>query len=117
MKRREFITLLGSAAAWPLAARGQQPERVRRVGVLVSVGEDDPEGKARLAAFQHRLQELGWFPDVNVRVDRRWGPGDADRFRGHAAELVALAPGYWRLAVQCSERCFRQRALCRSYSR
>ena len=93
MKRREFISLLGgAAAAWPLAARAQQPERMRRVGVLMSIAADDPEGQARLAAFLEGLQQLGWTDGRNVRIDTRWAAGDADRIRQYAAELVALAP-------------------------
>jgi ABC-type uncharacterized transport system substrate-binding protein len=91
MKRREFITLLGGAAAWPLAARAQQGERVRRVGVQMNLAADDQEGQARIAAFQQGLQELGWSVGRNLRIDYRWGGGD-DRFRKNAAELVALAP-------------------------
>jgi putative tryptophan/tyrosine transport system substrate-binding protein len=92
MKRREFITLLGgAAAAWPLAARAQQAERTRRIGVLVAVA-DDPEGQARIAAFLQGLQQLGWADGRNLQIDTRWGAGDADRFRKYAAELVALAP-------------------------
>jgi putative ABC transport system substrate-binding protein len=92
MKRREFITLLGGAAAvWPLAARAQQqPERVRRIGVLMNLAEDDPESPLRLAAFLRGLQELGWTDGHNVRIDTRWSSGDADLFRRYAAELVAL---------------------------
>ena len=81
MKRREFITLLGGAAAWPLAARAQQPERMRRIGVLMTVAADDPEGQARIAAFLQGLQELGWTDGRNVRIDYRWVAGDADRIR------------------------------------
>ena len=93
MERREFITLLGGATAtWPLAARAQQGERVRRVGVLANLAADDREGQARLAAFLQGLQQLGWTDGRNVRIDYRWGPGDAELFRRHAAELVALAP-------------------------
>jgi putative tryptophan/tyrosine transport system substrate-binding protein len=94
MKRREFITLLGSAAmAWPLAARAQQPERMRRVGVAMSTAEDDAESKARIAAFLQGLQQLGWADGRNVRIDTRWwGASDADANRRYAAELVALAP-------------------------
>jgi putative tryptophan/tyrosine transport system substrate-binding protein len=73
LRRRDFITLLGGAAAWPLAARAQQTERVRRVGVLMSVGADGPDGQPRLAAFLKRLQELGWTDGHNVRIDVRWG--------------------------------------------
>ena len=93
MKRREFITLLGGAAvAWPLAARAQQGERMRSVGVLMSLVADDPEGQARVAAFRQGLQQLGWIDGRNVRIDIRWAAGDADRIRRYAAELVALAP-------------------------
>jgi putative ABC transport system substrate-binding protein len=93
VKRRDFITLLGgAAAAWPLAARAQQPERMRRIGVLMSLAADDSEGQARLAAFLQGLQQLGWIDGRNVRIDTRWGAGDADRTRRYAAELVALAP-------------------------
>jgi ABC-type uncharacterized transport system substrate-binding protein len=93
MKRREFITLLGCAAAtWPLSAGAQQGERVRRIGVLTSLAENDPETRARLAALLQELQELGWSEGRNLRLDYRWGLGDADRHRKNAAELVALAP-------------------------
>ena len=91
MKRREFITLLGGAAVWPLAARAQQGVRTRRVGVQMNLASDDQEGSARIAAFQQGLQELGWSVGRNLRIDYRWGGGD-DRFRKNAAELVALAP-------------------------
>jgi ABC-type uncharacterized transport system substrate-binding protein len=92
MKRREFITLAGGAAAWPLAAHAQQGERVRRIGVLMNQAMDDPEGQARLAAFLQELQQLGWTDGRNLRIDFRWGAGDAERTRRYAAELVALAP-------------------------
>src|SRR5262245_26671705 len=93
MKRREFITLLsGAAAAWPLVARAQQPDRMRRIGVLLSTAADDPEGQARIAAFHQGLQQLGWTIGQNVRIDSRWPAGDAERFRRYAAELVALSP-------------------------
>jgi ABC-type uncharacterized transport system substrate-binding protein len=92
MKRREFITLLGGAAAWPLAARAQQGERVRRIGVLMNVAPDNPEGKTRLAAFRQVLQELGWADGQNVRVEVRAAVGQAENYRKYAAELVALAP-------------------------
>ena len=92
MRRREFITLLGgAAAAWPLAARAQQTERVRRIGVLVSVA-DDPEGQARIAAFLQSLQQLGWADGRNLQIDTRWAGGNPERIRRYAAELVALAP-------------------------
>ena len=93
MKRREFITLLGGAAAsWPLAARAQQPEQMRRIGVLTNLVADDHETQARVGAFLQGLQEFGWAVGRNMRIEYRWGAGDADRTRGYAAELVALAP-------------------------
>jgi putative ABC transport system substrate-binding protein len=92
MRRREFILTLGGAAAWPLAARAQQPERVRRIGVLTPFAADDPEAKARVEAFIHALQQLGWSAGRNLQIDVRWGAGDAERMRRNAAELVALAP-------------------------
>ena len=92
MRRREFITLLGGAAAWPLAARAQEPDRMRRIGVLMDLAENDPEGQARIAAFLQGLQQLGWTDSRNVRIDTRWTAGDADRTRRQAAELIALAP-------------------------
>jgi putative ABC transport system substrate-binding protein len=91
LKRREFITLL-SAVAWPLAARAQQGERVRRIAVLNSLPADNPEGQARYAAFLQGLQEFGWAVGRNIRVEVRWGGGNADRIGKIAAELVALAP-------------------------
>ena len=93
LKRREFITLLGGAAAtWPLAARAQQAERMRRIAVLMNNAEDDPEGQARVRAFHQAMNDLGWTDGRNVRIDIRWAAGDADRFRAHAAELVGLGP-------------------------
>src|SRR5882757_9972676 len=93
MKRRDFITLLGgTAAAWPVEANAQQPERVRRIGVLTSISADDPESQARLTAFVHGLQRLGWTVGQNVRIDYRWGGSNADDTRKYAAELVALDP-------------------------
>jgi putative ABC transport system substrate-binding protein len=93
MRRREFRALLGGAAVtWPLAARAQQPGRVYRVGVLMAMTADDPESQARLAAFAQGLQQSGWIVGQNVRVDYRWGGGNADSMRKYAAELVALAP-------------------------
>jgi putative ABC transport system substrate-binding protein len=91
--RRAFITLIcGAAAAWPLAARAQQPERMRRIGVLMNLAADDAEGQARLAAFVHDLQQLGWTDGRNVRIDVRWVAGDARLFHRYADELLALAP-------------------------
>ena len=92
MRRRAFITLLGGAAAWPLAARAQQGERMRRIGVLMPFSANDPQSKARLSAFQQGLQKLGWVDGHNVRIDTRWFAGSADDNRKNAAELVALAP-------------------------
>jgi putative tryptophan/tyrosine transport system substrate-binding protein len=93
MRRREFISLFGGAmAAWPLAARGQQSGRMRRVGVLMSVAADDPAGKARLTAFLDAMQLLGWTVGSNLRIDTRWYTGSTDDIRKYAAELVALAP-------------------------
>ena len=94
MKRREFITLLGgAAAAWPVAARAQQGERVRRIGVLVGAQHpDDPESQANFAAFLQRLQQLGWDESRNVQIDYRWGLGNADNVRKYAMELATIAP-------------------------
>src|SRR5215471_7493285 len=92
MRRREFIVALGSAAAWPVAARGQQPEGMRRIGVLHTTASDDPEGKARNAAFLQGLAQFGWTDGGNVRIETRWATGDADRIRRFVAELVTLAP-------------------------
>jgi len=93
MKRRDFITLLGGAAAgWAFEARAQQPERMRRIGVLMNLAADDPESQARVAAFLQGLQQLGWTEGRNVRIDTRWAAGDTDRYRKSATELVALMP-------------------------
>jgi hypothetical protein len=93
MKRREFITLLGGAAvAWPLAARAQRGDRVRRIAVLMTNAEDDPEGWMRAAAFRQGLRERGWTDGQNLRIDWRWSGGDVERMRDYAAEAVALAP-------------------------
>src|SRR5215472_14696998 len=94
IERRKFLaTLGGAAAAWPLVARAQQPERMRRIGVLMNLTPDDPEGHTRVAAFLQGLQQLGWVDGVNLRVDTRWGSGGgAESFRRYAAELVALEP-------------------------
>jgi ABC-type uncharacterized transport system substrate-binding protein len=90
--RREFIGLLSGAAAWPLIAHAQQSESMRRVGVLMSVAADDPEGKARFAAFEQGLQELGWVDGRNLRIEIRWSGGKVDDARKYAAELIALTP-------------------------
>ena len=93
MNRRSFITLLGGAAAtWPLAARAQQPDGMRRIGVLMHLPENDPEAQARMRAFRQGLQQLGWVEGRNVRIDYRFGAADVDRARRSAAELIALAP-------------------------
>jgi putative tryptophan/tyrosine transport system substrate-binding protein len=94
MRRREVITLLGGAAAtWPLAARAQQPERMRRIGILMNLAADDPEGQARVAAFLQGLQETGWVVGRNAQIDIRWGlSGDPERIRKNVTELVALTP-------------------------
>src|SRR5262245_8908633 len=91
MQRRDFITgIAGSAAAWPLAARAQQGERIRRIGVLMYWTADTPEGQDRFAAFTQALKQLGWSEGQNLRIETRWAT--ADDIRRHAAELVALAP-------------------------
>jgi ABC-type uncharacterized transport system substrate-binding protein len=92
MKRREFITLLGGAAAWPLAARAQQKEHVRRVGVLMHTSAGEPETQARLAAFVQGLQEAGWLVGRNVQVETRWSTGDLARLSKDAAQLVETRP-------------------------
>jgi putative ABC transport system substrate-binding protein len=93
LKRRDLITLFGSAvAAWPLAARAQQTERVRRIGVLMNLAADDSEGKARVATFLRRLQELGWTEGSNVLIDTKWAAADADGYRRSATELIVLRP-------------------------
>src|SRR3954466_4564529 len=92
MWRRGFLSVLGSAAAasWPVAARAQQSERMRRVGVLMHATPDEPESQARISALAQGLQEAGWSVGRNVRIDTRWGSGDVARLRKDAAELVAL---------------------------
>ena len=90
--RRDFITLLGGTAAWPIAARAQQRERTRRIGVLMTIAADDPEAPTRVTAFAQGLAELGWTAGRNLQIDYRWGGGDPVRYHRYAAELVALAP-------------------------
>ena len=118
MKRREFITLLGGAAVWPLAARAQQGERMRRIGVLAGGAiESAADTQERNAAFAQTLQQLGWTNGDNVRIDYRYGLGNAANVRKYAAELVSLAPDVsWLRMHQYWRRCCRRRARCRSYS-
>jgi putative tryptophan/tyrosine transport system substrate-binding protein len=92
IRRREFITLLGGAAAWPLAAGAQQADRVRRIGVLMPLAADDREAPARIAAFHQGLQQLGWNVGRNMRIEYRWGAGDPERIRKSITELIDLAP-------------------------
>jgi putative ABC transport system substrate-binding protein len=93
MKRRDFITLVGGAAVvWPLAARAQQPERTRRLGILMAIAENDPEGQQRVAAFVQGLRELGWTEGGNIHIDYRWAGADVGRIRSAAAELIDLKP-------------------------
>jgi putative ABC transport system substrate-binding protein len=95
LKRREFITLLSGAAAWPLwplAARAQQPEQMRKIGVLMGFAESDRDGQAFVAAFRAGLQKLGWVEGRNIRIDTRWAAGDTELMQRFAKELVALQP-------------------------
>jgi putative ABC transport system substrate-binding protein len=101
MRRRSFITLLGGAAVWPLAARAQQAERVRHIAVLMPVSENDPEGQARVAALMEELRRLGWKEGGNLTITKRWAAGDARSMRIHAAELVVLKPDL--IIVQSNE--------------
>src|SRR5262245_16067695 len=91
-RRELLVALCGAAAAWPLAARAQQRERMRRIGVLMSSAADDPEAPTRVTAIAQGLQELGWTVGRNLSIDYRWGAGDIELFRKYAAELVALKP-------------------------
>src|SRR5262245_64540524 len=92
MKRREFITLLGGAAAWPLAARAQQPEGMRRIGVLLPASPDDAVFQARIETFVQELARLGWTIGRNVQIEIRWASTNANEIRRYAAELAALSP-------------------------
>ena len=92
MRRRELVTLVGAAAVWPLAARAQQAERMRRIGMLMSIREDDVEGQARLALLRQGLKDLGWIEERNIKVDYRWAGGDAARAKTDAAKLVSQKP-------------------------
>jgi putative tryptophan/tyrosine transport system substrate-binding protein len=109
MKRREFIAFIaGAAAAWPLAARAQQGERVRRIGVLMNLAADDPVSQARMNAFVQGLQQAGWSDGVNVQIDTRWAAADPERFRRDAAALVALAPDAILASTSLSVRALQQ---------
>src|SRR5215831_8330910 len=93
MRRRDFIkAIVGSSVAWPLTARAQQDQRVRRIAVLMNLGSDDPQSKVRIAAFIQGLQQLGWTDGSDMRIETRWSMGDPDRARRYATELVTLAP-------------------------
>src|SRR5262245_58965764 len=92
LQRREFITLLGGAAAWPLAARAQQTGRVRRIGMLMAWAESDPEAQPRMAALMTTLRELGWIDGQACRIEMRWSAGDIERMRRDAKELIASTP-------------------------
>src|SRR5262245_52987923 len=92
MRRREFVILVGSAAAWPLSGYAQQSEQPRRIGILLNTAADDPQFKTWVEAFLQSLQQLGWADGRNVKIEYRWGANDAERVRRYAAELVALAP-------------------------
>jgi putative ABC transport system substrate-binding protein len=92
LRRREFMSLLGAAAAWPLAARAQQPERMRQVGVLTQLPESDPVVKGWFTAFQEGLQRLGWEQGRNIRIEYRWAGQDDQRMRNYATELVRMMP-------------------------
>ena len=119
MRRRDFITLLGGAAAgWPLVARAQQAGAMRRIGVLQPAAADDPVFQTRLAAFHQGLALLGWSIGQNVRIDTRWATTNAAEIRRHVAELVALhRTSSWRLAPRPWGHCCRPPAQCRSCSR
>ena len=92
MKRREFVTLLGGAAAWPLAARAQQADRMRRIGVLMAFAETNLDAQAWIAAFLEELRKLGWIEGRNIRIDFRWAAADEEAMQRFAKELVALQP-------------------------
>jgi hypothetical protein len=107
LRRRQFITLLGGAAvAWPLAARAQQPERMRRIGVLNNIAADDPDAPVRVAALAQGLQELGWTIGRSLRIEYRWSAGDADRIRRYAAGISSSVTGPHDRVRRCARgRC------------
>jgi putative ABC transport system substrate-binding protein len=119
MRRRQFITLVGGAAAWPLAARAQQTDRVRRIGVLMGFLENDLEAQAYIGAFRNGLQKLGWTEGRNVRIDTRWAtPADVDSMQRFAKELVALQPDLiLSNTTPPRPRCYTKRAPSPSFSR
>jgi putative ABC transport system substrate-binding protein len=118
MRRRDFVALLGGAAAsLPLAARAQQGEGMRRIGVLMASAADDSENQARMAAFLQGLAQWGWTDGRNIRIDTRWATTNPDDLRRHATELAALATSWsLRVAPQPWRRCCRRPAPCRSCS-
>ena len=116
IRRRKFLAALsGGAVAWPLAARAQQREKMRRIGVLVNLPADDPESQARVGAFLQGLQEFGWAIGRNVRIEYRWATDVASISR-YAAELVASRTSSWPTPIRASRRCNGRPAPCRSYS-
>jgi putative ABC transport system substrate-binding protein len=118
VKRRNFITLLGGAAAWPFGARAQQRDRMRTIGVLTPFAADDAEGHARLTAFAQGLQQLGWTVGQNIRIDYRWGDGQPASMRKLADELASLAPDViLAIPARPYRHCFKRPAPCRSSSR
>ena len=104
MRRRDFIAGLGGAAAWPVVARAQQGDRVRRIGVLIGGDENDPSARSNLSAFTQSLAELGWADGRNARMDLRWAGPDINRMRASAKELVSLQPDVI-VTIGCSDRC------------
>jgi putative ABC transport system substrate-binding protein len=112
MRRRDFITLVGGAAvAWPLAARAQQPERMRRIGVLMSYAETDPEGQGRIAAFRESFRNLGWIEGRNIKVETRWATGNAELIQRFAKELADLQPDLILSATTPTTAALRQQTL------
>ena len=111
--RREVVALLGGAVAWPFAARADQPRQVRRIGVLMAQAADDPDGRARVAAFLQTLHELGWFEGRNVRLDYRWGGGDVDRIRRTQRNWSrSRRMSSWPAVAKSWDRCERLPGLC-----
>ena len=108
MRRREFITLVGSSAVWPLVARAQQPETMRRIGELMNMASDDREGQAGLAAFSQALQKLGRTAGRQVQIDTRWGENNEDLDRRYAAELIALRPDVFLASGSLSVAAFKR---------